>query len=151
VAAAKHHARLASGYVITPQDLKSALDLARTQIRPADAVLIHTGHGQLWMTDNKTYGEGEPGIGLEGARWLTEQQIVLVGADNWALEAVPSLDPDRPFEAHQWLLVRHGVYVLENLDLAELVAEKVYEFAFVFSPLRMKGATGSPGNPLAIR
>jgi hypothetical protein len=27
----------------------------------------------------------------------------------------------------------------------------VYEFAFVFSPLRLKGATGSPGNPIAVR
>jgi len=30
-------------------------------------------------------------------------------------------------------------------------SEKVYEFAFVFAPLRLKGATGSPGNPIAVR
>jgi kynurenine formamidase len=47
--------------------------------------------------------------------------------------------------------VRNGIYHLENLDLAELAADKVYEFAFVFCPLRLKGATGSPGNPIAIR
>jgi hypothetical protein len=32
-----------------------------------------------------------------------------------------------------------------------LTADKVHEFAFVFEPLRLKGANGSPGNPLAIR
>ena len=58
---------------------------------------------------------------------------------------------DRPFEVHQLLLVRHGIYNLENLDLEELARDKVYEFAFVFAPLRLKGATGSPGNPVAVR
>ena len=32
-----------------------------------------------------------------------------------------------------------------------LFRDSVYEFAFIFAPLRLKGATGSPGNPLAIR
>jgi kynurenine formamidase len=103
------------------------------------------------MTDNDRYGEGEPGIGLEGARWLADRKVVLVGCDNWAVEAVPSADPVRPFEAHQWLIVRHGIYLLENLDLESLAEDNVTEFAFVFAPLRLKGATGSPGNPIAIR
>ncbi len=46
---------------------------------------------------------------------------------------------------------RNGVHNLENLDLEELAADKVYEFAFIYAPLRLKGATGSPGNPLAVR
>ena len=43
------------------------------------------------------------------------------------------------------------MYHIENLDLEQLAADEVYEFAFVFAPLRLKGATGSPGNPIAIR
>ncbi len=151
VAAVQRKERLPTGYVITPQDLEQALEVTRVNIRPGDAILIHTGHGQLWMNDNKTFGEGEPGIGLEAGRWLSEKKIVLVGSDNWALEAVPSQDPKRPFEVHQWLIVRQGIYILENLELGELAREKAYEFAFSFSPLRLKGATGSPGNPIAIR
>ena len=46
---------------------------------------------------------------------------------------------------------RNGVHLLENLDLEELAAARVYEFAFVFAPLKLKGATGSPGNPIAVR
>jgi kynurenine formamidase len=42
------------------------------------------------------------------------------------------------------------VYLLENLDTSALARDKVYEFAFFFAPLRMKGATGSPGNPIAV-
>jgi len=47
--------------------------------------------------------------------------------------------------------VRNGIYLLENLDLGELARDQAHEFAFVFAPLRLKGATGSPGNPIAIR
>ena len=60
-------------------------------------------------------------------------------------------DPKRPFEVHQFDLTRNGIYHLENLDLEELAANGVHEFAFVFSPLRLKGASGSPGNPIAVR
>lgn len=46
---------------------------------------------------------------------------------------------------------RNGVSNIENLDLSALAAKGVYEFAFVFTPLPLKGATGSPGSPIAIK
>ncbi|NNL51633.1 MAG: cyclase family protein, partial [Woeseiaceae bacterium] len=52
---------------------------------------------------------------------------------------------------HQELIARRGIYNFENLNLAELAADKVYEFAFMFAPVKFKGATGSPGNPIAIK
>lgn len=48
------------------------------------------------------------------------------------------------------MMARHGIWNLENLDLSRLVADKVYEFLFVWSPLKMKGVTGSPANPVAL-
>jgi kynurenine formamidase len=143
--------RLPAGYVITPEDLRACLDEAKLKIEPGDVVLLRTGHGLLWMKDNKAYGDGEPGIGMAAAKWLTDRKVCLLGADTWAIEAVPGEDKDRPFPVHQWNLVRHGVYHLENLDLEELAKDKVYQSAFIFSPLRLKGATGSPGNPIAVR
>jgi kynurenine formamidase len=143
--------RLNAGEVIRARDLQQAAQRARVTLRPGDVVLIHTGHGFWWMTDNDRYAEGEPGIGMEAARWLAEQKVSLIGADNWAIEAVPSEDASRPFDVHQFLLVRHGIYLLENLDLSELAADQCTEFAFVFAPLRLKGATGSPGNPIAVK
>ena len=146
---AKGQRTLATGYAITPKDLEDALALAKTDLRPGDAVLIRTGHGLLWMTDNTAFAAGEPGIGLAAARWLSERRISLVGSDNWAVEVVPPENPDQPFPAHHWLLTRHGIYLLENLDLEALAASGASQFAFVFAPLRLKGATGSPGNPIA--
>ena len=52
---------------------------------------------------------------------------------------------------HQLFIARNGIYIFENLVTEELARDSAYEFAFVFAPLRLKGATGSPGNPLAIR
>jgi kynurenine formamidase len=151
VAASRGVARLKNGEVITAGDLETALKTQGVDVREGDVVLIRTGHGPLWMKDNAAYAAGEPGIGMEAARWLCARKIVLVGTDTWATEAVPPEDPERPFPVHQILLVRHGIYNLENLDLEELARDKVYEFAFIFAPLRLKGATGSPGNPIAVR
>ena len=75
----------------------------------------------------------------------------MIGADTWAIEAVPHENPEQSFSVHQWNLTKNGVYHIENLDLTSLAEDKVYEFAFVFAPLRLKGATGSPGNPIAIK
>jgi kynurenine formamidase len=151
VAAQKNVRRLEPGYVITRADLEACLAAAKLEVLPGDVALIRTGHGELWMKDNAAFNEGEPGIGMEAARWLTGMKVALIGADNWAIEAVPHEDPKRPFAVHQWDLTRNGVYHLENLNLDELAAEKATEFAFIFSPLRLKGATGSPGNPIAVR
>jgi len=37
-----------------------------------------------------------------------------------------------------------------RLSACNCLADNMPEFLFVWSPLKMKGATGSPGNPLAI-
>jgi kynurenine formamidase len=46
--------------------------------------------------------------------------------------------------------MKNGIWNLELMDFAALENEKVHEFMFVFTPLRLKGATGSPGRPIAI-
>jgi kynurenine formamidase len=143
--------RMKVGEVIAAGDLDAALKAQGTRVGEGDAVFIRTGHGQLWMKDNAAFAIGEPGIGMSAGRWLSDRKIVLVGSDTWATEVIPPENKERPFEVHQWLLVRHGIYNLENLDLEELARNRAYEFAFIFAPLRLKGATGSPGNPIAVR
>src|SRR5438067_1536923 len=104
------------------------------------------------MKDNEGFSKGEPGIDYSAARWLAEKKVTLVGADTWALEVNPSSDKEHPVgSCHMHLLTRNGIYILENLDLEQLAAEKTHEFAFIFAPLKLKGATGSPGNPIAVK
>jgi kynurenine formamidase len=142
--------RLAPQYIITIEDIEAALEMEGIEIREGDAVLFHTGWGQLWKVDNDAYGADEPGPGITAIRWLAEKNILMTGADNFAMEAMPGEDPDRPIEGHQWLLSR-GIYNIENLDLSQLAADRVYEFAFIYSPMKLVGATGAPGNPIAVR
>ena len=150
VARYKKTERLGIGYEITAADLEGAAREQGITVRPGDAVLIHTGHGSLWMVDNESYGNGAPGIGIEAAAWLAERKIALVGADTWGTEVAPSPRSGAVMDVHQYLIVRHGIYNVENLDLAPLVSRGVHEFAFILSPLKLKGATGSPVNPIAV-
>lgn len=143
--------RLPVGFEITAEQLMHALQAQRVSVGEGDVVLIRTGHGKLWMQDNDTYNSGQPGIGLDAAKWLIEKNIAAVGADNWGIEVDPSPNPRRPLEVHQQMITRHGIYFLENLDLESLAESKVHEFAFIFAPLPLKGASGSPGNPIAVR
>jgi len=101
--------------------------------------------------DNETCNSGEPGIGMQAGRWLAGQKVVILGSDNWGVEAVPAENPDQAFPVHQLMLARQGIYLPGNLILDGLAANGVYEFAFVFSPLPLKGARGSPGNPIALK
>lgn len=151
IAGLKGTKRLKKGYEITAQDLRQALDREKIEIRKGDAVLIHTGWSSLWKVDNELYNSGEPGIGVEAAEFLVSQNICMVGSDTWATEVVPNPNADLAFPVHQILVPLNGIYNLENLDTSALAKKKVYEFAFFFAPLRLKGFAGSPGNPVAIR
>ncbi len=151
VAKFKGVAQLQANYEITVADLKGALQKEGVQIRSGDVVLIHTGWSSLWMKDNTKYGATEPGIGLAAAQFLVDAEVVVVGADTWGVEVMPNPDASLSAPVHQLLLARNGVYLHENLITADLARDNAYEFMYSFAPLRFKGATGSPGNPIAIR
>jgi len=116
---------------------------------PGDAVLFHTGWGEHW-DDADLYASGEPGPGMELVPWLVEHGVALTGCDTWSYGPVPAEDPDRPFVVPQTLNVRHGVYVVENLDLTALAADGVREFALVLTHPKLRGATGAWTSPIAL-
>ncbi len=151
VAALKGRPMLDGGYEITRADVEAALKRQNVTIRSGDIVLFHTGWGSLWMKDNARFNQSAPGIGLDAARYLVEREIVMAGSDTWAVEVVPNPDASLAFPVHQLFIPRNGIYIFENLATEDLARDSAYEFAFIFAPLRLKGATGSPGNPLAIR
>lgn len=143
-----------AGDEVTVADIQGALaaqGIDADSISSGDVVLIHTGWGRLWAVDNARYSAGAPGIGVEAAVWLAEKGVALVGADNGALEVQPGPDPNVAAPVHQELLVRRGVYILENAATERLADAGVSEFAFSFTPVPIRGATGAPGAALAIR
>jgi kynurenine formamidase len=142
------------GEAIKPADLQGALQrqgISEGSFRPGDAIFFRTGWSEPhWIKDNAKFNEGCPGIGLDVAKWIAQKELCVAGADTWPVEVVPPEDPDRPFICHNELITKNGIFLHENLDLSALGNDRVYEFVYVFAPLRIKGATGSPGRPIAI-
>ena len=140
--------RLDPDYAITPEDLERA---SRVQVREGDAVLIRTGYATLWSKPAEYLHDA--GVSAAGSRWLIERKVRAVGADNMAFDVMNGpRDPDlnATLPGHVLLLVHAGIPIIENLNLEELAAARVYEFLFVCLPLKMRGATGSPVRPIAI-
>lgn len=121
------------------------------EIRKGDVVLFHTGWQPLAEKDKKRFLAGEPGLGKEGAEYLAGKQVVAIGADTWALEAIPFEKGVGVFEIHQILLARNGIFILENMDTSELAKDKAYEFMFNLGPSRITGGVQAIVNPIAIR
>ena len=133
-------APLAAGDVIGVPDIDP---------QPGDAVFFHTGWGEHW-SDSATYLSGEPGPGLELAEWLAARGVALTGCDTWSYGPVPPEDRERPFAVPQHLNVRHGVFIVENLDLSALAADGVRRFALILTHPKLRGATGAWTSPIAL-
>lgn len=147
VAAALGVPQLAPGHAISAADLQQAEERAGVLVRPGDVVLVHTGHLRDWP--DYEFGP-EPGLGLEAALWLAQRRPLAVGADNSAIEVMPSVVPHRTQPVHVELIVERGIYLIEWVGLEELAASGVSELLFVCLPLKITGATGSLVRPVAI-
>ena len=150
VAALKGVEMLPVDYEIGVADIEAALARERVPLHAGDAVLIHTGWGRLWGVDNAKYAASSPGIGVAAAEWLAKQDVLLIGADTGPVEILPNPDKQLDLPVHQIALVVNGIFLLENLHLAQLAGTHVYEFALLVQPLKIKGGTGSTVAPIAI-
>lgn len=143
---------LQPGYGITRQDLIDAAERARAQLGPGDIALVRTGWARTFQ-DPETYlgqGGGVPGVTEDAARWLAQQAVVATGADTTAYEQIRPGEGHRVLPVHRLLLVEHGIYIMEHLDLEEAAALGLTEFVTVVAPLRIVGGTGSPIRPIAV-
>ncbi len=137
-------------FVITPEHLEAAMV---AKIEEGDVVLLRTGWGRFFaderrfITGGNNIGPSSPGPEEAGARWLSERKIFAAGSDTVAFERMPS--PGMTVHSH--LLVDCGIYIIECLNLEELARDQVCEFTFIASPLKLRGATGAPVRPLALR
>jgi kynurenine formamidase len=140
---------LEPGQVVGTAELEVALERAGTRLGPGDGVLLRTGWLQGFDERDPGCYSAEPGIGVQAACWLADQGVALIGADNFAVEAVPS-ESGEPAPVHLAMLQERGVYLLELVDLEGLAAAGASIFTLVLAPLRITGGVGSPVNPLAI-
>jgi kynurenine formamidase len=139
--------------VITPEDLDAWEKQTGVRVESGDVVLIRTGR---WARrDGKgpwDIGANSAGLSARCARWLKSRNIAMLGGDA-ASDALPSRIPGVSFPIHQLMLVAMGTPMLDQCQLEELAKEcaslKRWTFLFTVAPLRVKGGTGSPVNPIA--
>jgi kynurenine formamidase len=137
------------GYLITGDDLARTEQEQGTTVGAGDCVLVRTGNGRRFI-DSERYLAG-PGVGRGGAVWLAERRPFLCGADNVAFDVPDNADPDVGLlPCHTELIVRAGIYIVENLNLEELAEVGCHEFVFTCLPMKLRGVTGSPVRPVAI-
>jgi arylformamidase len=99
-------------------------------------VLFKTRNSKLWKNGERVFKKDFVHMQLEGAKFLIDQSIKLVGIDYLSIENYGSLD-----HATHHLLLRNNVVILEGLDLSR-VSPGDYEL--IALPLKLKGADGSP-------
>lgn len=137
------------GYAIRCGELVAAMQRTGVAPLPGDALLVRTGWLRRWR-EGQAQPLLSPGLHHDCADWIVEQGFAVVAADNPAVEALPSRDPDSAVPLHLRLLRDNGIYLAELLDLDELSSMGQASFMLTIAPLRIKGGVGSPITPVAV-
>jgi hypothetical protein len=141
---------MASAQVVGVADLEAAAARGGFVVEPGDIALVRTGWGRFYEADNARYLNGEPGLDLPAAKWLIDQGVAAIGADNMAVEVLPNPDRSLMMPVHQYALAERGVYLIENLALEGLAAAGVYSGCFILLATKIRGATGAPVRPVLL-
>jgi len=144
---------LPKGEPISAHEMEAICRAEGVTVERWDTVLIRTGYMSFWPDAEKMFAHKTPGPDLSAAEWLLDKGVIASGTDTETYEVQPAPDPGptgNPQPVHTLLLIENGIYLMESLDLEELARNKVYEFLFVALPLKIRGATGSMVDPLAV-
>ena len=109
--------------------------------RGTERVLFRTRNSDLWAQDTTTFHEDFVAIDEQGARWLIERGVRLVGIDYLSVAPYANTGP-----THRTLLSA-GVAPLEGLNLSG-IAPGPYQL--VCLPLRLDGIEGAPARAILI-
>jgi hypothetical protein len=152
-------------YEITTDDVDEVLAHQRTTLRPGDVLLLRTGWVGWYLAldtaarqalAGTTTNAALPTAGLSQgdffARWLWNNQVAAVAADNPALEAIPV--PKGAGFLHRYLIPLLGLAIGElwALDgLADACARHDrWTFLLASVPVNLPRGVGSPNNAVAV-
>lgn len=142
---------VAPGGAITAADFEAWEARTGVRIRAGDVVLVRSGR---WSAPALAASvPGSAGIHPSTAAWLHERGVAALG-DEAGTDTSPTAVPGINAPLHVLALVGMGMPLIENLDLEELArqagAQQRWTFLFILAPLNVRGATGSPANPIAV-
>lgn len=107
----------------------------------ADRVLFRTDNSELWREGSPAFPDSYVSVGVDGAQWLVDRGVRLVGIDFLGIEA-------RDTEGHptHTTLLSHGVVIVEGLNLGEVEPGAC---DLVVMPLRIVDGDGGPARSRA--
>lgn len=111
-------------------------ELERLHLHGVERLLLRTDNSAAW--DSAGNGEAVAVLTVDGARYLIERNVRLVGIDGLSVERFDRGDVHRE-------LLGHGVVVVESLNL-EGVERGDYEL--ICLPLKIKGCDGAPARAI---
>ncbi len=117
------------------------------KINKGDIVIFYTGWHKLLGVDDKRNGAAHPGLGVQGARYLANLGVAMIGSDTWGLEVIPFENAGQVFHVHQILLAEFGVFILENVVAEQAIKDKVYEGMITVAPHRTTGSVQAIVSP----
>jgi kynurenine formamidase len=153
--AAQHRPWLEPGEQVHPADLDAAASALGTEILPGDILLIRGGRDARAARHGRVDPviAGSAGLAADCLPWLRHHDIALLGSDSASDQMTPGGAP-HPMPVHAGALVLLGLPLLDNAWLEDLAAacaaEGRREFLAVVCPLRVRRATGSAVNPVAV-
>jgi kynurenine formamidase len=145
-------------------DLKAALDVQNTTLKPGSVLLVRTGWMSAYLATTADEKRAMAPInklkscGIDDSRemvaWLWDNRVAAIGTDCPAVEPWP-WDFRNPGALHYRTLSLLGLPLGEQFVLDPLAADcaedKSYEFMLVSVPLHLVGGIASPPNAVAIK
>ncbi len=145
---------LEPGEHVTADDLIAAEAAQEVRIEEGDLLFVRVGH----RNRRETLGpwdaaNARAGLHPAALEFLAQRQIAALGSDG-NNDTAPSAAEDVDFPVHVLAVNAMGLHLLDWLQFDDLVAicEELNRWSFlcVIAPLRLRAATGSPVNPIAI-
>ena len=122
---------------IGPEELES-LNLAAG----VERLLFHTRNSKIWREPSPAFTEDYVAVSADGARWLVDHGIRLVGIDYLSIEHRRT--PGHPTHV---TLLNAGVVIVEGLNLDGVAAG---DYTLICLPLKIAGGDGGPSRALLL-
>jgi kynurenine formamidase len=146
------------------EQLMQVMQADGVTVEPGDMVCLYTGFSDVVLgmdrrPDNERLHNACAVLDGRDARllqWITDSQLAVLIADNYAVEAYPARQGPAccaQLPLHEHCLFKLGVHLGELWylrELADWLAENGrHRFLLTAPPLRLPGAVGSPATPVA--
>ena len=125
--------------VIEMLDVKETIGpsaLEKIDLDGAVRILLKTRNSRWWECGETEFQRKFVHLCEEGAKYLVEQGVKLVGIDYLSVEGFESVG-----NATHHILLKNQVVIIEGLNLSAVSAG---EYELIALPLKLKGADGSP-------